>query len=247
MAERSLTIYHLFPDLLNLYGDKGNVSILQKRCAWRGIDTRVKNMCENDIADFTDVDIALIGGGSDREQLLVSKYSHTVGKAIKRYVEDGGVLLAVCAGYQLLGNFYEADGKRIECFKVLDIDTVASKCRLIGNLVIKANLGGKEVTLAGFENHGGRTDVKSHNHLGKVVSGFGDDGNGAYEGVHYKNVIATYMHGPILPKNPELADFLIETALKRKYGNVNLPLEPLDDTYELLAKNTIIERTNNKI
>ncbi len=244
MADYCLTIYHLFPDLLNLYGDKGNVLVLQRRCEWRGIKTNVRYMCENDVPDFDGVDIALLGGGSDREQLLVSKYSNIVSKPLKEYVENGGVLLAVCAGYQLLGNFYEADGKKIECFKVLDMDTTAGDRRLIGNLAVRANLGGKEVTLAGFENHGGRTNVKSNPHLGKVICGFGDDGSGVYEGVHYKNVTATYMHGPILPKNPELADYLIETALKRKYKDFKGGLSELDDKYEQLAKNFLINEKN---
>lgn len=242
MADYSLTIYHLFDDLLNLYGDKGNVSVLEKRCSWRGIETNVKTLHEGETPDFSDVDIALLGGGSDREQLLVSKYSRLVSAPLKEYVENGGVLLAVCAGYQLLGNYYEAGGEKIQCFGILDIDTTAGDKRLIGDLAIEANLGGETVTLAGFENHGGRTNVKSHNHLGRVICGYGDDGTGSFEGVHYKNVIATYLHGPILPKNPELADFLIKTALKRKYSDFNNTLAPLDDTYEQLAKQFIIDR-----
>lgn len=242
MSDFSLTIYHLFPDLLNLYGDKGNVTVLQKRCAWRGIETNVKNMFEKDTPDFSGIDIAILGGGSDREQLLASKYSDTVGPALKNYVENGGVLLAICAGYQLLGNFYMADGKKIEGFKVLDMQTTSGEKRLIGNIAVSANLNGKEVTLAGFENHGGQTDIKQNEPLGKVICGFGNDATRTFEGVHYKNTIATYLHGPVLPKNPELADFLIETALKRKYPSCPiLPLSPLDDTFEQLAKKDVCE------
>lgn len=241
--EYSLTIYHLYPDLLNLYGDKGNIAVLEKRCLWRGVKTRVKTLCEGEVPDFSDVDIVLLGGGSDREQLLVSQYRGVVAQPLKEYVENGGVTLAVCAGYQLMGNFYEAEGKKIPCFGVLDIDTVAGEGRLIGNIAVEAVLDGRPVTLAGFENHGGRTDIKNHTPLGRVSFGYGSDGSGTYEGVVYKNTVATYLHGPVLPKNPELADYLIETALKKKYpGKYDGALAPLDDTMEYRAKAFLIER-----
>lgn len=243
----SLVIYHLYPNLLNLYGDKGNIAVLKHRCAARGIGAELKTLCEGDVPDFSDADIVLLGGGSDREQLLVSKYRDIVAKPLSDYVESGGVMLAVCAGYQLMGNFYEADGAKIPCFGVLDIDTVSGKGRLIGNIAVETVLDKKPVTLVGFENHGGRTDIKNHTPLGRVVFGFGSDGSGEYEGVVYKNTIATYLHGPVLPKNPELADFLIETALKKKYREkFDGKLEMLDDTMEMRAKSFILERETDR-
>lgn len=243
MGNYGLTIYHLYPDLLNLYGDKGNIAVLTKRCEWRGVQAKVKTLCEGGTPDFSDVDIVLLGGGSDREQLLVSKHRDEVAAPLKEYVEHGGVTLAVCAGYQLMGNFYEAGGERIPCFGVLDIDTVSGEGRLIGNIAVEATLGGKPVTLAGFENHGGRTDIKNHTPLGRVGFGFGSDGSGTYEGVAYKNTVATYLHGPVLPKNPELADYLIETALQKKYpGAFESGLPPLDDAMEWKAKTFLMER-----
>ncbi len=246
MSEKKLVIYHLYPELLNLYGDKGNIAVLQMRCKKRGIDTELRELKAGQTPDFSGVDIVLLGGGSDREQLIVSRYRGMVAKPLCEYAQNGGVILAVCAGYQLLGNFYEADGQRIPCFGVLDIDTVSGKDRLIGNIAVRAQLGEKEIVLAGFENHGGRTDIKKHIPLGRVIFGFGSDGSGEYEGVVYKNTVATYLHGPILPKNPELADFLIETAMKRKYSAEFCGLEPLDDTMEMCAKKFIIERESGE-
>lgn len=242
MADFSLTVYHLYPDLLNLYGDKGNISVLKKRCEWRKIACQVKTLCEADTPDFSDVDIVLLGGGSNREQLLVSQYASVVAKPLRDYVQADGVTLAVCAGYQLMGNFYEAEGKMIPCFGILDIDTVSGEGRLIGNVVIEAELGDKKVLLAGFENHGGRTNIKQNRPLGRVVSGFGNDGQSGCEGVLYKNTVATYLHGPILPKNPELADFLILRALQKKYpGKFSDGLAPLDDSAEQQAKQALID------
>ena len=245
MAEYEINIYHLFPDLLNLYADKGNIAVITKRCAWRGIKVNYKGLYEGETPDFSDVDIVLLGGGSNREQLIVSRYASTVAGPLKEYIESNGVCLAVCAGYQLLGNFYEADGQVIPCFGILDIDTVSGEGRLIGNLAIEATLGGKTIRMAGFENHGGRTNTKNHTPLGKVISGYGNDGKGDYEGVLYKNTVATYLHGPILPKNPELADYLIETALRKKYQDF-ADFKGLDNSMEVKAKEFIIERELKK-
>lgn len=246
MSGKVLTIYHLYPDLLNLYGDKGNIAVLKMRCQKRGIEAKIKTLTAGQKADFSDVDIVLLGGGSDREQLIVSRYRDMVASQFKQYVEDGGVTLAVCAGYQLMGNFYEADGKRIECFKILDIDTISGDGRLIGNIAVEAHLGAKTAIIAGFENHGGRTDIKNHTPLGRVIFGYGSDGSGKNEGVIYKNTIATYLHGPILPKNPEIADFLIETAFERKYGQKPSKIDDEYDIMERKAKEFIIEREKTK-
>lgn len=243
----SITLYHLFPDLLNLYGDKGNIAVFTKRCEWRGIEVEYRTLLENETPDFDGVDIVLLGGGSNREQLLVSKYAPAVAPALKKYVEDGGVLLAVCAGFQMLGTSYEADGKVIDCFGILDYHTVSGEGRLIGNIAIEAELDGRQMVLVGFENHGGRTDIGDYTPLGKVICGFGSDGTSGLEGVHYKNVVATYLHGPLLPKNPELADYLIEKALQKKYPDTfDGHLAALDNTIEEKARNFVIERERNR-
>lgn len=242
-ASYSITLYHLFPDLLNLYGDKGNIAVLTKRCEWRNISVQYRTLKEKETPDFEGVDIVLLGGGSNREQLLVSQYAPNVAPALRQYVEDGGVLLAVCAGFQMLGASYEADGKTIDCFGILDYHTVSGEGRLIGNIAIEAELGGRRMVLAGFENHGGRTNIGNYKPLGKVICGFGSDGVSGYEGVQYKNVIATYLHGPLLPKNPELADYLIEKALQKKYPDTfDGHLAPLDNSMEEMAKNFVIDR-----
>ncbi len=246
MAEYSLTIYHLYYDLLNLCADQGNVLVLEKRCARRNIKTTVKTLHSGDLPDFSDADIVILGGGSSYDRLLVSKYADKIAAPLKDYVENGGVLLAVCSGYQLLGNSFEDNGKEISGFKILDIETKSSDKKFMGDLIIEATLDGKTVTLAGFENHSDITTVKSNNHLGKIVSGYGDDGSGSFEGVLYKNVVATYLHGPILPQNPELADFLIKSALKRKYNDFDYDLAPLNDEEEQLAKQFIIKRNQNE-
>lgn len=239
----SITLYHLFPDLLNLYGDKGNIAVFTKRCQWRGIEVEYRTLMENGTPDFDGVDIVLLGGGSNREQLLVSKYAPTIAPKLSEYVEDGGVLLAVCAGFQMLGKSYEADGQVIDCFGILDYHTVSGEGRLIGNVAIEADLDGRHMVLAGFENHGGRTDIGGYPPLGRVICGFGSDATSGLEGVHYKNVVATYLHGPLLPKNPELADYLIKKALQKKYpGTFDGHLAPLDNTMEQKAKTFVIER-----
>ena len=239
MADYSLTIYHLFPDLLNTCGDTGNVSVLEDRCRKRSIDVISKCVYSDKTADFSDADIIIFGGGGERESGLVSSFKD-VGEKLSTYVQNGGVLLAVCSGYQLLGNFYEINGKKTEGFKILDTETKDTDEKYLGDLIIEANLGGRTVTLAGFANHGFKTDIKNLSPLGKVVSGRGD--NGEFEGVIYKNTIGTYLGGPTLPKNPELADYLIEKALENKYEDFSAPLEKLDDKYEQLAKQFIADR-----
>ena len=229
-----LTIGHLYPDLMNLYGDRGNVICLVRRCQWRGIDVEVKEGSP---------DILFIGGGQDRQQKIVAKdFKKGRGEPIKDFVEKGGVGLFICGGYQLMGKFYRpAEGPDLEGLGIFDVETYhfgKSKPRCVGNVVVEWQ--GK--TLVGFENHGGRThlgeDVKP---LGKVLHGRGNNSEDGTEGAIYKNTFGTYLHGALLPKNPHFADHLIELALRNKYGS-DVKLDPLDDTLEWQAHRAVLRK-----
>lgn len=234
-----ITIGHLYPDLLNLYGDRGNVQCLLKRCEWRGIEAEVVAFEQDDKVDFSKLDIVLLGGGSDREQLLVRDKLKEIQSSFKEYVENGGVVIAICGGYQLLGKYYKTAEETIEGLDILDIYTENGDGRLIGNIVLKNEIF--KMPVVGFENHGGRTFLNENQPFGKVISGFGNDEKSGYEGVVYKNVIGTYLHGPLLPKNPEVADWLILRALEKKYGE-HVELTPLDDREEKKANDYVCQR-----
>lgn len=234
-----LTIGHLYPDLLNLYGDRGNIQCLMKRCLWRGIEAETIAFELDDNIDFSNLDIVLLGGGSDREQMLVCEKLKEIQKDFKEYVEQGGVVIAICGGYQLLGNYYKTDMGTIEGLSLVDMYTEQGEDRLIDNIVLQSELF--DMPIVGFENHGGRTFIGENKPLGKVLYGSGNDGKSGYEGVVYKNVIGTYLHGPLLPKNPQLADELILRALKKKYGE-NITLSALDDSQEKAANDYIFNR-----
>ncbi len=240
MSQREIQIVHLYPDLLNLYGDKGNIACMKKRLAWRGIDVTVTECTNRDHSmDLGCADIIFVGGGSDREQEIVCSLLLKKKQEISDYVESGGTLVAVCGGYQLLGKYYQTADAKIEGLGILDIATDAGDTRLIGNVVLKSDLFSQPIV--GFENHAGRTHIGSHTPLGKVVYGHGNTGESGYEGVVYKNVIATYLHGPLLPKNPMLCDDILTRALKRKYPDFE-GLSPLDDCLENKAKQYICDR-----
>ena len=234
-----ITIGHLYPDLLNLYGDRGNIQCLMKRCLWRGIEAETIAYELDDRIDFSKLDIVLLGGGSDREQMLVCEKLKEIQKDFKAYVEDNGVVIAICGGYQLLGNYYKTDQGMIEGLKLVDMSTEQGKGRLIGNIVMQSDFF--DMPIVGFENHGGRTTIGNNKSLGKVLSGYGNDGQSGEEGVVYKNVIGTYLHGPLLPKNPQLADLLTSRALEKKYGK-KIELEKLDDSEEQEANSYIFHR-----
>lgn len=234
-----LTIGHLYPDLLNLYGDRGNIQCLMKRCLWRGIEAETVSFELSDKIDFSNLDIVLLGGGSDREQMLVCEKLKEIQKDFKEYVEQNGVVIAICGGYQLLGNYYKTDVGTIEGLSLVDMYTEQGEDRLIDNIVLQSELF--DMPIVGFENHGGRTFIGENKPLGKVLYGSGNDGKSGYEGVVYKNVIGTYLHGPLLPKNPQLADELILRALKKKYGE-NVTLSALDDSQEKEANEYIYNR-----
>lgn len=230
----------MYPDLLNVYGDVGNILILKYRAEHRGIKTIISHVSVNDNFDAEKYDIVFFGGGQDYEQSIVSEDLKTKKREdVIRYIEDSKVFLSICGGYQLLGKYYVTPkGETIEGLNALDIYTTAGDKRFIGNTVIY-NQDFNE-TYVGFENHSGKTYIGSLKPLGKVLAGYGNNGEDGYEGCIYKNTFCTYFHGSLLSKNPELADRLIFLALQRKYGKVILP--PLDDTYELKAKEFIIKR-----
>lgn len=233
-----ITIGHLYPDLLNLYGDRGNIQCMKKRCEWRGIEAEVQEFQITDTIDFGKLDIVLLGGGSDREQMLVCEKLKTIQKDFKAYVEDNGVVIAVCGGYQLLGHYYDTNEGRIEGLSLVDLYTEQGSPRLISNIVIQNDMF--DHPIVGFENHGGRTFIGDNRPLGKVLFGCGNNGKDGTEGILYKNVVGTYLHGPLLPKNPHVCDYLIKNALDKKYGVSEL--EHLDDIQELEANRYIVER-----
>ncbi|MBE7026019.1 MAG: glutamine amidotransferase [Ruminococcaceae bacterium] len=245
MNNKSITLCHLYGELLNLYGDSGNVSVIKMRAEKRGIEFKLKTICYDDEIDFSGVDIIMLGGGTMQALKKVSQKADTLVSALKEYVERGGVMLALCEGYHIMGSFYECGEERIDGLKILDIDVKDAGQRLIGNAAIKATLENKEVILTGFENHICSVDIKGYTPFGKVIYGKGNDGKGEYEGVIYKNLIGTHLYGQILSQNPEFADYLIKTALDRKYGGDNTLCE-LDDTMEKRAKEFMIEREMKK-
>lgn len=234
-----IRIGHLYPDLLNLYGDRGNIQCLMKRCQWRGIEAETVAFELGDKIDFSDLDIVLLGGGSDREQMIVGEKLQEIREDFKEYVENNGVVIAICGGYQLIGNYYKTEQGTIQGLGLVDLYTEQGEGRLIQNIVLKSNLF--DMPVVGFENHGGRTCINENQPLGKVLYGSGNDGRSGYEGVVYKNVIGTYIHGPLLPKNPQLADWLIARALEKKYGQ-KVELSPLDDSQEKEANDYVYHR-----
>ncbi|MGO5075302.1 type 1 glutamine amidotransferase [Clostridium sporogenes] len=236
-----LNICHLYPDLLNVYGDIGNILVLKYRAQQRGIKINVSNVSIKDSFPIDKYDIALFGGGQDYEQAIVSKdMVETKKDDLTEYIEKGKVLLAICGGYQLLGKYYTTpEGEKLDGLNILDIYTEGGDTRFIGNTVIK-NEDFNE-TYVGFENHSGRTYIGNLKPLGKVITGYGNNGEDHKEGCIYKNTFGTYFHGSLLSKNPELADRLLSTALKNKYGE-DINLEPLDDNLEFKAKEFIVNR-----
>ena len=235
-----LTIHHLYADMMNLYGDRGNVISIRKRCEWRGIPVEVVDVGIGERVRPTGCDIFLFGGGQDREQaLLADDLSGSKGADLRAVVEDGGVVLGVCGGYQLMGHSYETpEGEELPGVGIFDLRTEprrADERRLIGNVLVRVRAPetGEEREIVGFENHGGRTYLGDTEPFGRVVAGFGNNGKDGTEGARRLNAYGTYLHGSLLPKNPWLTDQLILTALRR--GEDSFELEPLDDAAEYRA------------
>lgn len=229
-----LNIYHLYPDVLNLYGDQGNVLCMQRRLEWREIQATVKHVPIGETFRAKDCDLIFIGGGQDFEQeVLLDDLKGQKTAELKAAIEDGVPVLAICGGYQMLGQYYKTwDGQQCDFTGALDLYTIGSKTRMIGNYMFESEeVGGK---IVGFENHSGKTYLGSGvKPLGTVIEGFGNNGEDKTEGARYKNVFASYSHGCLLPKNPKLADLILKTALERKYGAATLT--PLSDELETAA------------
>ncbi len=233
-----LRLLALYPEQMNIYADRGNILFLQRRCEWRGIGFAYSAAGLGEGFDPGAHDFLYLGGGQDRDQVAVAAdMVESKREEIASAVEDGAAMLAVCGGYQLLGHSYQLGDERLPGLGVADLETVREPGpRLIGNIAIEADLGAGEGTLAGFENHGGRTYLgPGAQPLGRVLKGFGNNGKDGFEGVRHRNLIGTYLHGPLLPKNAWLADHLIALALERRYGE-RPELAPLDDELELAAQ-----------
>lgn len=225
-----LTIGYLYGDLMNIYGDTGNITALQKRAQWRGIKVLVKNISIRDKLTKGEMDLFFFGGGQDQSQQEVANdLQKGKGETIKEEIERGIPLLSICGGYQLLGGYYKPlKGPKLTGIGLFDVSTEAGEKRMIGNVVINSQFG----KLVGFENHSGKTFLESGAQpLGQVIKGFGNNGEDKTEGATYKNAIGTYMHGSLLPKNPQLADWLLTKALETKYGK-EVKLKPLNDELE---------------
>ena len=245
-----LVIAHLFPDLLNLYGDGGNVRILEQRLRWRGIPVEVKRVNHGETVDLSDVDLVMLGGGPDREQRLASAELMGMREQLHAYVEDGGVLLAICGGYQILGHEWLLGDEVVKGLGIVDMTTEraagGSGDRLIDNIVLTSPLAKRPVV--GYENHAGRTHLGAGvEPFGAVASATGHGNNDAdkQDGVRYKNVVGTYLHGPLLAKNPEVADDLLARALDRLAARTSQPairLEPLDDAVEQDANDAMTKK-----
>lgn len=255
--KQTLNICHLYPDLMDTYGDKGNITSIVRRCQWRNIETIVSNLSLGDNLEPNKFDIYFFGGGQDRQQSIVAKDLKNKATNLKRAIKNEAVLLSICGGYQLLQNYFKTqEGVKIPGIGLFDAYTVASSNRMIQNLLIEINpqlykdvheiyhstsLQSPTSYLIGFENHSGKTFLNPNlQPLGTVVQGSGNNGEDKTEGAVYKNAFGCYLHGSLLPKNPHFADYLISKALQRKYGQIKLT--PLDDSIEWQTHKSMVQR-----
>jgi CobQ-like glutamine amidotransferase family enzyme len=253
VSEREIRVLHLFDQYLNIYADRGNMMVLQQRCAWRGIACSISGLEIDEMFDPNDFDLIYVGGGQDRDQRMIAeRMAGDVGGALRAAAEADTPVLAVCGGYQLLGEYYlDVSGVKQPGANVLGLHTEAGDTRLIGNVCIEARLpsltGGEQerVTIAGFENHAGRTTLHDGAvPLGKVTHGAGNDGESGFEGCVSHRVIGTYLHGPLLPRNPALADWLIAAAVQSRDGEVPAleAVSPTISEFESRARSVLIDR-----
>ncbi len=240
MEEKNLkiSIAHLYPKLLNLYGDMGNIITLTKRCDWRGIKVEFEEIGIGD--SIKEHDLYFIGGGQDKQQQDVAGELYKNKDFLQAERDKMAVFLGICGGYQLFGHYYQPfEGDKLLGISLMDAYTVAGKKRFIGNVTVETAFLTPN-TLVGFENHSGLTYLQGDTKpLGRVIVGNGNNGNDKFEGGRYKNVFGTYLHGSLLPKNPHFADFLIELALEKRYGE-KIKLSKLDDTLEVMTHNSLI-------
>lgn len=250
---RRLTIAHLYPEAMDLYGDIGNLLALRRRCDWRGIATDVVEVRVGEPANLDGVDLVLMGGGQDTAQSYVAADLVQRGPELRDLVEGGTAALVVCGGFQLFGtSFITAAGETIAGIGVFDARTRGGHRRIVGNITIDATVqrdgaahAQPPLRLVGFENHSGITRLGPRTKpLGRVARGAGNLGDGSVEGAVYRNAIGTYLHGPLLPKNPRLADHLIVCALAHHYGEVE-PLSSLDDVLEMDAHRVALARCDD--
>lgn len=238
-----IKIAHLYPDLLNLYGDLGNIECLRCRAEWRGIEVEVAVHSSKDGSlDLADTDIVYLGGGAEREERLAAECLAESKQAITEYVGRNGVLVATCGGFGLLGKYTMMGGERVDGVGVLDIYTERGATVSVGDVVIETSI--TKMPVVGFENHASRTYIGKHTPLGTVVCGNGNNDDGT-EGVLYKNVIATNLHGPLLPKNPQLADYILDKAIRLKYSDFD-GLTPLADELENKANEFLVNRCKER-
>jgi hypothetical protein len=229
-----IVVGHLYPDYLNIYADRGNIAVLAQRAAWRGHELDVRTISLGEPVEPGEHDLLYVGGGQDREQALVAEDLASKAAGLHAAVAEGSALLAVCGGYQLLGRGYrDFHGVDLPGIGLFPHETVAGKTRMIGDVLLECELEpGVRRTLAGFENHAGRTLLDAGAEpLGRVVAGFGNDGESGWEGCRVGRAVGTYLHGPLLPRNPWFADWLLAQALARRLGEPP-QLEPLEDELE---------------
>ncbi len=242
-------IGHLYPDYLSIYADRGNIAVLERRASWRGIDLLVEEIGLGDPVQPGRHDLYYVGGGQDREQALIAPDLAAKGDALREAAAAGAAVLAVCGGYQLLGAFYrDVSGVEQPGAGLLPLYTVAGQTRMIGDCLIECELApGVRQTLAGFENHAGRTYLEEGAEpLGRVISGFGNDGESGYEGCRIGRAVGTYLHGPLLPRNPWLADWLLAQALAHATGGEPPELESIPDELAEEAFRVSAERARSR-
>ena len=241
-----ISVAHLYPDYLNIYADRGNIAVFRRRAALRGHSLEVTAVEPGDPLEPSAFDLVYVGGGQDREQALVAPDLARRGDDLLRAVETGTALLAVCGGYQLLGRGYRGrDGSSMPGAGLFPLETVAGERRLIGDVLLEVELDGMTTMVAGFENHAGRTLLDpGATALGRVIAGHGNDGTSGLEGCRVAAAIGTYLHGPLLPRNPALADWLLARALEHAGGDG--VLEPLDDELERLAHAVSVGRARSR-